>query len=121
MKFLSPLRRAALLAAALLGPSLTLAADYPAPKEADWTAKDFRFHTGEVVADLRIHYTTIGSPSGEPGGIAGEEGDVGAFAAECARDRLADAAAAAGDQGALAFELQIHASVQKRPTGLRQE
>ena len=31
--------RAALLAAALLGSSLALAADYPAPKEADWTAK----------------------------------------------------------------------------------
>ena len=57
--------RAALLAAALLDSSLALA-DHPAPKEADWTAKDFRFHTGEVVADLRIHYTTIGSPSGEP-------------------------------------------------------
>src|SRR6186713_3158131 len=57
--------RAALLAAALLGPSLALA-DHPAPKEADWIAKDFRFHTGEVLPDLRIHYTTIGSPSGEP-------------------------------------------------------
>ena len=60
------LRRAALVAAALLGSSLALAADYPAAKEADWSVKDFRFHTGEVVADLRIHYTTIGSPSGEP-------------------------------------------------------
>ena len=58
--------RGALLAAALLGPSLALAADHPAPKEADWTAKDFRFHTGEVVPALRIHYTTIGSPSSEP-------------------------------------------------------
>jgi len=58
--------RAALLAAALLGPSLALAADYPPAKEADWTMKDFRFHTGEVLPELRIHYTTIGSPSGEP-------------------------------------------------------
>src|SRR6478736_4850857 len=60
------LRRAALVAAALLAPSLAFGADYPAAKEADWTAKDFRFHTGEVLPDLRIHYTTIGSPSGEP-------------------------------------------------------
>jgi homoserine O-acetyltransferase/O-succinyltransferase len=42
------------------------AADYPAPKEGDWVARDFRFHTGEVVPELRLHYTTIGAPSGEP-------------------------------------------------------
>lgn len=42
------------------------AADYPAPKEGDWIVKDFRFHTGEVLPELRIHYTTIGDPSGEP-------------------------------------------------------
>jgi homoserine O-acetyltransferase len=40
--------------------------DYPAPKEATWVAKDFRFHTGEVLPDLRLHYRTIGAPSGEP-------------------------------------------------------
>ena len=42
------------------------AADYPAPKEGDWIARDFRFHTGEVMPELRLHYTTIGAPSGEP-------------------------------------------------------
>jgi homoserine O-acetyltransferase len=42
------------------------AADYPAPKEADWVAKDFRFHTGEVLPEVRLHYATIGAPSGEP-------------------------------------------------------
>ncbi len=42
------------------------AADYPTPKEADWTARDFRFHTGDVMPELRIHYRTIGNPSGEP-------------------------------------------------------
>ncbi len=42
------------------------AADYPAPKEGDWIARDFRFHTGEVMAELRLHYTTIGAPSGQP-------------------------------------------------------
>ena len=52
-------------AASLIGLS-TLAADFPASKEADWTAHDFRFHTGEVAPELRIHYTTIGAPSGEP-------------------------------------------------------
>jgi homoserine O-acetyltransferase len=43
-----------------------VAADYPTPKEADWVAKDFRFHTGEVMPELRLHYTTVGDPSGEP-------------------------------------------------------
>jgi homoserine O-acetyltransferase/O-succinyltransferase len=42
------------------------AQNYPAPKEADWVARDFRFHTGEVLPDLRIHYTTVGEPSREP-------------------------------------------------------
>ena len=42
------------------------AADYPAPKEGTWTLRDFRFHTGEVMAELRLHYTTLGEPSGEP-------------------------------------------------------
>ena len=42
------------------------AADYPPPKEGDWFAKDFRFHTGEVMPELRVHYTTVGAPSGEP-------------------------------------------------------
>lgn len=42
------------------------AADYPAPKTGVWTAKDFRFHTGEVMPELKLAYTTIGEPSGEP-------------------------------------------------------
>ena len=42
------------------------AADSPAPREADWIARDFRFHTGEVMPELRLHYTTIGEPNGEP-------------------------------------------------------
>jgi homoserine O-acetyltransferase len=43
-----------------------LAADYPAPKEGDWLVRDFRFHTGEMLPDLRLHYTTVGAPDGEP-------------------------------------------------------
>ena len=40
---------------------------YPSsPKEGDWIAKDFRFHTGEVTSELHVHYTTVGVPSGEP-------------------------------------------------------
>ena len=50
----------------VLTSALASAADYPAPKEGDWVARDFRFHTGEVMPELRLHYWTIGDPSGEP-------------------------------------------------------
>ena len=43
-----------------------MAADYPAPKQGDWIAKDFKFHTGETMPELRLHYTTVGEPGGEP-------------------------------------------------------
>src|SRR6266702_4528929 len=43
-----------------------LAADYPAPNQGEWIIRDFRFHTGEVLPELRLHYTTVGAPSGEP-------------------------------------------------------
>jgi homoserine O-acetyltransferase len=42
------------------------AADYPAPKQAEWIARDFKFHTGEVMPELRLSYTTIGEPGGQP-------------------------------------------------------
>ena len=42
------------------------AADYPAPKEGAWVAKDFKFHTGEVLPQLRLNYSTVGEPTGEP-------------------------------------------------------
>jgi homoserine O-acetyltransferase len=42
------------------------AAGYPAPIGNDWVVDDFRFHSGETLPELRLHYTTIGSPSGEP-------------------------------------------------------
>jgi len=42
------------------------AADYPAPKQGDWIAKDFKFHTGQTMPELRLHYTTIGEPTGQP-------------------------------------------------------
>ena len=43
-----------------------MAADYPSPSEGSWTVRDFRFHTGEALPELRLHYTTVGAPTGEP-------------------------------------------------------
>src|SRR5262247_3820037 len=54
------------------------AADYPAAKEGDWLARDFRFHTGEVMPELRLHYRTVGNPSGEPALILHGTGGSGA-------------------------------------------
>ena len=51
---------------ALVAANPGFAADYPAPKEREWIVKDFRFNTGEVLPALRLHYTTVGEPSGEP-------------------------------------------------------
>ena len=42
------------------------AADYPDPKQGDWIARDFKFHSGETMPELRLHYTTIGAPTGQP-------------------------------------------------------
>ena len=46
--------------------ALLHAADYPAPVEADWLAPSFRFHTGQTLENLRLHYTTVGARSGQP-------------------------------------------------------
>jgi len=59
------LRAVAVLALVLVS-GTTRAADYPAPAEADWVARDFKFHTGEVMAELKLHYLTIGDPAGIP-------------------------------------------------------
>ena len=66
MKVLAFLARAALgvaLAAIAAGGS---AADYPSPREGSWVVRDFRFHTGQVLPELRLNYTTVGAPTGEP-------------------------------------------------------
>jgi homoserine O-acetyltransferase len=60
------MRNIVLCAAMLLSIAAGHAAEYPAPQEGDWIAHDFRFHTGQVMPELRLHYTTVGAPGGEP-------------------------------------------------------
>jgi homoserine O-acetyltransferase len=51
---------------ALCGIALLLAAGAAlAQREASWVARDFKFHTGEVMPELRLHYTTLGDPRNE--------------------------------------------------------
>ena len=40
----------------------------PQPVEGDWIAKDFVFKTGEKLAELRMHYTTLGKPARDAAG-----------------------------------------------------
>jgi homoserine O-acetyltransferase len=35
-------------------------------KEGDYVVRDFRFSSGETLPELKLHYTTLGEPSGEP-------------------------------------------------------
>ena len=52
--------------ALLCGPTAAVAADYPEPRHGDWVVKNFRFHTGEMLPELNLHYVTVGAPTGEP-------------------------------------------------------
>jgi homoserine O-acetyltransferase len=49
-----------------LAPLTALAADYPPPKQGQFVIRDFKFHTGETFPELRMGYTTVGDPSGQP-------------------------------------------------------
>jgi homoserine O-acetyltransferase len=66
MKLITTLLRALCAVVFALTAVPSSAAAYPAPKEGDWIVRDFRFHTGEVLPELRLHYTTVGAPTGEP-------------------------------------------------------
>ena len=53
------------LFATLAAAQLPLNSLYPSLKEGDFIARDFRFHTGEVLPELKIHFTTLGDPRNE--------------------------------------------------------
>ncbi len=36
------------------------------PTEGDWIVRDFRFHDGSVLPELKLHYLTLGASTGEP-------------------------------------------------------
>jgi homoserine O-acetyltransferase len=61
--------RAAVLAAALLLGARSLAAAYPSPVEGDYLIHDFKFASGETLAELRIHYRTLGAPRRDAHGV----------------------------------------------------
>jgi homoserine O-acetyltransferase len=57
-------RIASAFALLLADTTVALAQNYPAAKEGSWVARDFKFHTGEVMPELKLAYRTVGEPSG---------------------------------------------------------
>jgi len=44
--------------------------NYPAPVEGDYVIKDFKFRSGETLAELKMHYRTIGALKTDSAGVA---------------------------------------------------
>ncbi len=61
--------RLTLLCLFLAGPALSAAPATPAPTAADCTLRDFRFASGEVLPELRLHSTTLGTPIRDHAGV----------------------------------------------------
>jgi homoserine O-acetyltransferase/O-succinyltransferase len=59
-------RRVSIFIGCLILSTSVLSAEFPTPKTETWIAKSFRFHTGEVMPEVRMAYTTVGNPNGEP-------------------------------------------------------
>jgi homoserine O-acetyltransferase len=59
-------RLASALVLTLAATAVALAQTYPAAQEAYWTARDFKFHTGETMPELKLAYRTVGKTGGEP-------------------------------------------------------
>jgi homoserine O-acetyltransferase/O-succinyltransferase len=53
---------------ALTLPSVA-AAQYPAPDQRDFILKNFKFRSGEILPELRIHYRTFGKPDRDAAGV----------------------------------------------------
>ena len=47
----------------------TAAAQSPTPAQGDFVAKSFRFASGEVLPELRLHYRTLGTPQRDGNGM----------------------------------------------------
>jgi homoserine O-acetyltransferase len=45
------------------------AAEYPAPTPADYTIPEFKFQSGEVLRNFRLHYLTLGTPQADDHGV----------------------------------------------------
>jgi homoserine O-acetyltransferase/O-succinyltransferase len=64
------IKRVPLLALLLLaaGPEAR-ALSYPAPVEADYIARNYRFESGETLAEVKLHYRTVGTARKDADGV----------------------------------------------------
>lgn len=49
--------------------TLAFAANYPDPVEGDYLIPSYTFASGQTLADLRLHYTTLGTPVKDAAGV----------------------------------------------------
>lgn len=85
-----------LLASSVAVASAQDAAAYPAPVEGDYVIRDFSFDSGERMAEMRIHYRTLGEPVRDANGVVrnavlvlhGTTGSGGAFLSPTFAGRL---------------------------------
>ncbi len=67
----------ALISVAASAQTMSGSAPAPAPaaawpvKDGTYVIKDFRFGTGEVLPELKLHYLTLGTPHRDAGGACG--------------------------------------------------
>src|SRR5881397_3206628 len=50
--------------------TVAMGQEFPTPVEGDFTIRDFRFESGEVLPELKLHYRTLGKPSRDGSGVA---------------------------------------------------
>jgi len=62
------LRCLAVIALAVLMCGTVHAADYPTPQSGAFVIKDFQFKSGEKLAEVKLHYYTLGTPQKGPNG-----------------------------------------------------
>ena len=43
--------------------------NYPSPVEGDYVIRDFKFKSGETLPELKLHYTTLGTPARDSNGV----------------------------------------------------
>jgi homoserine O-acetyltransferase len=61
--------RLPVLLVAWLAMTSIAAAAYPPPQEGDWIARNVTFTSGESMAEVRLHYRTIGTPVKDASGV----------------------------------------------------